>query len=102
MINELEYKEYQKMKLAQAKRERDQYIKRMSRIWRAKGEKLRKIREGLRISRREIAQTIGAADSVLMRLETGGAIQRRPVIEQSYKMAIELIQYKCREAAGLI
>ena len=36
MINELEYKEYQRMKIAQAKRKRDQYVKRMSRIWRAK------------------------------------------------------------------
>lgn len=35
-----------------------------------------------------------------MHLENGG-VQRRPVVEHSYKMAIELIQYKRRDAAGL-
>jgi len=35
-----------------------------------------------------------------MHFETGG-VHRRPVVEQSYKMAIELIQYKRRDAAGL-
>ncbi len=94
--------EYLEMIMASAKQKRDEYIERMEPIWREAGEKLRKIREGLCISRHEVAKTIGAADSVIMRLETGGAIKRRPVIEQSYRMAIELIQYKRREAAGLI
>lgn len=102
MITKEEYIEYRDMLMASAKRQREDYIKRMRPVWRKAGEKLRKIREGLCISRHEIAQTIGAADSVIMRLETGGAVQRRPVIEQSYKMAIELFQYKRREAAGLI
>jgi len=102
MITKEEYIEYRERLMASAKRQREDYIKRMRPVWRKAGEKLRKIREGLCISRHEIAQTIGAADSVIMRLETGGAVQRRPVIEQSYKMAIELIQYKRREAAGLI
>lgn len=78
------------------------YIKRMRQEWMEKGKALRKIREGLKISRREIAKTIGAAESVIFRLETGGAIMRRPVIEQSYKMALKLIQFERREAAGLI
>lgn len=102
MITKEEYIEYRDMVMASAKRQRDDFIRHMTPVWRETGRKLRKIREGLCISRREVAKTIGAADSVLMRLETGGTIQRRPVIEQSYRMAIELIQYKRREAAGLI
>ena len=97
-----DYDEIRIAMMAEAKRKRDAYIKRMRPIWREAGEKLRKMREGLCISRREVAKTIGAADSVIMRLETGGAVQRRPVIEQSYRTAVELIQYKRREAAGLI
>lgn len=102
MINKDEYREYRVMVMSSTKRQREDYVKQMRPVWRNVGEKLRKIREGLCISRHAIAQTIGAADSVIMRLEKGEAIQRRPVIEQSYKMAIELIQYKRREAAGLI
>ena len=102
MITKEDYIEYRDMVMALAKQRRDEYIKRMRPIWLKAGEDLRRIREGLCISRHEIAKTIGAADSVIMRLETGGAVQRRPVIEQSYRMAIELIQYKRREAAGLI
>ena len=102
MITEEEYLEYREMIMIESRLLRDAYIKRMRPIWRETGEKLRKLREGLCISRREIAKTIGSSDSVLMRLETGRNIRRRPVIEQSYKMAVELIQYKRREAAGLI
>lgn len=102
MITKEEYIEYRDMVMASAKRQRDEYIRQMTPVWRETGKKLRKIREGLCISRRAVAKTIGAADSVLMRLETGGTIQRRPVIEKSYMAAIELIQYKRREAAGLI
>lgn len=102
MITYEKYVEYRDMVMASAKRQRDEYIKSMQPVWRETGEKMRKMREGLCISRCEVAKTIGAADSVIMRLETGGAVQRRPVIEQSYKMAIEIIQYKRREAAGLI
>ena len=105
MNNEENYDDYlsfRLMNMAFDKQRNDEYIERMRPIWRKAGEKLRKLREGLCISRREVAKTIGAADSVLMRLETGGAVQRRPVIEQSYRMAIELIQYRRREAAGLI
>jgi len=97
-----DYDEIRIAMMAEAKRKRDAYIKRMRPIWSEAGEKLRKMREGLCISRREVAKTIGAADSVIMRLETGGAVRRRPVIEQSYRTAVELIQYKRREAAGLI
>lgn len=93
---------YMDMVRAYERQQREEYIKRMTPIWSKAGQKLRKLREGLCISRHEVAKTIGAADSVLMRLETGETILRRPVIEQSYRMAIELIQYKRREAAGLI
>ena len=102
MMTKNDYDKFRAAVMAEAKRKRDAYVKRMKPIWCKAGEKLRKMREGMCISRHEIAKTIGAADSVIMRLETGGAVQRRPVIEQSYKMAIELIQYKRREAAGLI
>ena len=84
------------------RRRRQAYIEQMRQEWLENGKALRKIREGLKISRREIAKTIGAAESVIARLETGGAIMRRPVIEQSYKMAMKLIQFERREAAGLI
>ena len=102
MITEEEYLEYREMIMAWSKVQCNEYIKRMKPVWRKVGEKLRRMREGLRISRHAIAETIGAADSVIMRLEKGEVIRRRPVIEQSFKMAVELIQYKRREAAGLM
>ena len=55
MITKDEYIEYRDMVMASAKQRRDEYIKRMRPVWREAGEKLRKIREGLCISRHEIA-----------------------------------------------
>ena len=97
-----DYGEFLAYSMKEQKRKHEAYVKQMYPILREKGEALRKIREGLCISRRAIAKKIGAAESVIMRLETGGCIQRRPVIEQSYRMAVKLIQYERREAAGLI
>lgn len=55
MITKEEYIEYRERLMASAKRQREDYIKRMRPVWRKAGEKLRKIREGLCISRHEIA-----------------------------------------------
>ncbi len=58
MITKEDYNEFRAMVMAEAKRKRDAYIKRMKPSWRKAGEKLRKMREGLCISRHEVAGLI--------------------------------------------
>ena len=81
---------------------KQEYNDRMRPSWMRKGQELRKIREGLKISRSEIAECIGASVSVLARLECGKSIQRRPVIERSYETALNYIPLHRKEIAGII
>lgn len=84
------------------RRERNAYQELMHPIWLRKGQALRKIREGLKISRREIAECVGASVSVLARLESGKSIQRRSVVERSYQTALKYIPLHRKEIAGII
>lgn len=67
------------------------YIEQMTPIWRRDGEELRHIRESLRISRDEVSFYIGASKSVIARLEAGKPIQRRIVVETSYRTMLHMI-----------
>lgn len=74
---------------AQEKRKMD--IKKNSKLWKREGNRLRKIREKLRISRSQVQKHIGCAYSVLSRLEGGEFIKRRNVIVRSYITALNYL-----------
>lgn len=85
-----------------ASKERHQeYILKMTPEWKKVGEKLRKARESLHISRREVSELIGASVSVLVRLENGQPIRRRCVVETSYRSMLHFIPMRRRMEAGL-
>lgn len=70
---------------------RKQEIKKNSKKWKQEGNRLRKIREKLRISRNQVKKHVGCADSVLKRLEEGEFVKRRNVIVQSYITALNYL-----------
>ena len=60
--------------------------------WERTGRILQEMRLALEISQKEIANRIGVSASVIGRLERGDAIQRRKLVETSYRTALEAIQ----------
>ena len=70
--------------------------------WRRTGESFRKIRTGLKISQKEIADCMGCSDHVVARFEQGLPVKRRPMVEGSYRTALQYIPLHRREDAGLI
>ena len=85
-----------------ASKERHQeYILKMTPKWKQTGEKLRKSRESLHISRREISDLIGASVSVIVRLEDGQPIRRRCVVETSYRSMLRFIPMQRQVEADL-
>ena len=102
MLNE----EYQyatlEEKIEMNRQERIRYQDMMRPGWLCKGQELRKIREGLKISQREVAHCVGSSISVIARIEKGDPIQRRPVIERSYETALTYIPLHRKEIAGII
>jgi predicted transcriptional regulator len=89
-------------KIEMNRQERIRYQDMMRPGWICKGQELRKIREGLKISQREVANCVGSSVSVIARLEKGDPIQRRPVIERSYETALKYIPLHRKEIAGII
>ncbi len=69
-------------------------------IWFCKGQNMRKMREGLKISQSEVACCVGSSVSVIARFENGEPIQRRPVIERSYETALKYIPLHRKEMVG--
>lgn len=60
--------------------------------WERTGHILQEMRLALEISQKEIANRIGVSTSVISRLERGEPIQRRKLVETSYRTALEAIQ----------
>lgn len=60
--------------------------------WERTGRILQEMRLALEISQKEIANRIGVSASVIGRLERGEPIQRRKLVETSYRTALEAIQ----------
>lgn len=86
--------------MANKERHRE-YILKMTPEWKKVGAKLRKARESLHISRKEVSELIGASVSVLVRLENGQPIRRRCVVETSYRSMLHFIPMQRRMEAGL-
>lgn len=77
-----------------AQEKKKEYIKKNSKKWKQEGNRLRKIREKLRISRNQVKKHVGCAYSVLTRLERGQYIKRRNVIVQSYITALNYLSLR--------
>lgn len=60
-------------------------------IWVAEGEKLKKLRKKLNVAYRDIADRISVSIPVLIKLEAGEPIERRPLVYSSYRATLELI-----------
>ena len=60
-------------------------------IWVAEGEKLKKLRKKLKVAYSDIADKISVSIPVLMKLEAGEPIERRPLVYSSYRATLELI-----------
>lgn len=60
--------------------------------WERTGRILQELRLALEVSQKVIANKIGVSVSVIGRLERGEPIQRRKLLETSYRTALEAIQ----------
>lgn len=60
--------------------------------WERNGRILQEMRLALEVSQKEISNRIGVSASVISRLERGDTIQRRRLVETSYRTALEAIQ----------
>lgn len=60
-------------------------------VWKNEGQLFKAAREHSAISQVEISQNIGADESVIRRFERGLYVKRRPVVQASYKLALETI-----------
>jgi len=81
---------------------RDEEILKMESNWTREGAELRKIREGLKISRRELSRLTHVSESVYARLEKGEYIRRRKAIVQTYITMMRCIPLMRKQDAGLI
>ena len=77
-------------------------IRMMTPTWRKEGAELRKIREGLKISRREVSRLTKVSDGVYARLEKGEPIKRRDAVVQTYRTMMRCIPLMRKQDAGLI
>ena len=68
--------------------------------WKQEGHLFQQLRNKLRVSRKQIKQCIGCADSVLKRLEEGLYVKRRNVIVNSYITALRYIAQRDFNALG--
>ena len=91
-----------KEKIVYKRKIKNEYKTKMRPVWMRKGQELRKMREKLKISRQEVSACIGASIIVIIRLENGDAVRRRPVIETSYETALKYIPLHRKELAGII
>ena len=81
---------------------RDEEILKMESNWTREGAELRKIREGLKISRRELSRLTHVSESVYARLEKGEYIRRRKAIVKTYITMMRCIPLMRKQDAGLI
>ena len=70
------------------------HIEAMKPVWQAEGRDFRKVREDLKVSRRELSQHIGISDQVIAKFEKGLSVRSRHMLKQSYSTSLELIQLK--------
>ena len=71
-----------------------EHIEAMTPTWQTEGRDFRKVREDLKISRRELSQHIGISDQVIAKFEKGLSVRSRNMLKQSYSTSLELIQLK--------
>lgn len=90
------------MKVIEGQIRRDEETWKMESDWALEGSELRKIREGLKISRRELSRLTHVSESVYARLEKGEYIRRRKAIVQTYITMMRCIPLMRKQDAGLI
>lgn len=78
------------------------YIQAMRPSWLAEGRNFRKVREDLKVSRRELSTYIGISDQVIAKFENGQSIRSRTMLKHSYKTSLQLIQLKRNNFVDLI
>ena len=60
--------------------------------WKQQGEYLQKLREARRISRTQLARTIGVDPATIGRLESGQHVRRRRFLETAYSLGLQHFQ----------
>lgn len=81
---------------------RRQFIEAMTPAWTREGAELRKMREGLKISRAELSKHTKVSTSVYARLEKGQPIKRREAVVQTFKTMLRCIPLMRKQDAGLV
>ena len=100
MLNNEENMYYREVLIEEKRRKRDNFVRKMTPIWIEEGKKMRYIRDGLCISRREISELIGFSTSTVASFEAGNPIRNRWYFEKAYRLAIKYIQIIRREIAN--
>lgn len=80
------------------KMNKEDYILANQAQWERNGHILRELRLALDVSQKELSNKIGVSASVIGRLERGDVIQRRKLVETSYRTALEAIQLAKQKA----
>lgn len=70
--------------------------------WETKGKYYREQRQKLGISQKLIAESTQCSDKTIRRFEKGLPVQRRPLLEAAYDLAIKYIPLKRQIDAGQI
>ena len=78
------------------------HVEEMKPVWQTEGRDFRKVREDLKISRRELSQCVGVCDQVIAKFEKGLSVRSRHMLMQSFKTSLELIQLKRNNFVDLI
>lgn len=59
--------------------------------WHAEGQHLKKIRNAVEVTQKQLSSLMHVSEGVIFRLENGYYVKRREAILASYKLAIEII-----------
>ena len=94
--------EYIGKKVIEHQEERRQFVDMMTPSWTREGAELRRIREGLKISRAELSKNTNVSESVYARLEKGLPIKRREAVVQTFRTMMRCIPLMRKQDAGLI
>ncbi len=67
-------------------------------LWKITGKQFKNVRQSLNITQKQISNCVGISSQVIAKFEKGEPVRSRNMLEQSYKTALEFIQFK-RSAA---
>ena len=66
--------------------------------WVDDGKMFRALREDMKISRKELSETIAVSDQVIKKLEDGKSVRSRKMLQKSFENGCALIQRKRNDA----